>query len=197
MKHFLGICLLSLLLVNGNLFAHHHYENVAEINEEPQMTLIEAVKQQRLQMVKDLIDNGADVNQTDDSGATPLHWAANKGYEAIAKVLINNGAEVDAVDNNFYATPLLWASYDGSLAVVKVLVNNGADVNMVNSMGNTALHNCAIQGYPNIAKLLLKNAIDVSIVNYDGKTALEIAEANGNTGVANAIKNRKTPDEEE
>ena len=43
-----------------------------------------------------LITSGADVNDADDGGATPLHKAAFQGYTEIAELLIANGADVNA-----------------------------------------------------------------------------------------------------
>lgn len=170
----ISIVLISLVVVNG--FSDSFGVNSGiDIQNSAPMTLIEATKQQKVQKVKELLEAGADVNQTDASGATALHWAANKGYEGIAKMLINNGADLEAKDGNFQGTPLLWAAYDGSLAVVKVLVDSGCDVDSQNSLGNTALHNAALMGRPYIAEVLINNGADTTLVNNNGKTALDIA----------------------
>ena len=39
-----------------------------------------------------LIENGAELNQRDMPGKTPLVWAAQEGNEAVAKLLLENGA---------------------------------------------------------------------------------------------------------
>ncbi|VDM73088.1 unnamed protein product [Strongylus vulgaris] len=48
--------------------------------------------------VEYLVKNKADVNAADNSGATPLHWAASKGLERTVGFLLKGGAEVDNVD---------------------------------------------------------------------------------------------------
>ena len=46
-----------------------------------------------------MIDNGADVNAKDNDGGTPLHWRRIENAAEIAKLLLANGAEVNAKNN--------------------------------------------------------------------------------------------------
>ena len=55
-----------------------------------------ATYQQRLDVVRLLIERGANVNQGDNAGFTPLHLAAASGYLEIARVLLDAGADVNA-----------------------------------------------------------------------------------------------------
>jgi ankyrin repeat protein len=50
-------------------------------------------------MMRLLIAAGADINHSDDSGATALFNAAAKGLEATARVLIDAGADVNKAEN--------------------------------------------------------------------------------------------------
>jgi len=80
------------------------------------------VKIGNLDKVKELIENGADVNAKDRSGNTPLHWMACGGYGhiEIAKLLIDNGADVNA-KNKRRITPLDMAKFEGHTEIVKLL----------------------------------------------------------------------------
>lgn len=49
-----------------------------------------------------LLKHGGDVNATDNNYQTALHWAAVRGSIAVADVLLQNGARVEAVDINGY-----------------------------------------------------------------------------------------------
>lgn len=49
-----------------------------------------------------LLKHGGDVNATDNNRQTSLHWAAVRGSIAVADVLVQNGAQVEAVDVNGY-----------------------------------------------------------------------------------------------
>ena len=81
-----------------------------------------------------LLDNGADVNQADNSGLSPLHHAALYGHEAVAVVLIKNRADVN-LTTNLGSTPLHYAANNDYEAVVALLLSNGANANHINNKG--------------------------------------------------------------
>jgi ankyrin repeat protein len=72
-----------------------------------------------LEIVKLLIDNGADVTSKDNMS---IRWASREGHLEVVKYLIDNGADVTAQDN--YA--IRWASFNGHLEVVELLKKHGA-----------------------------------------------------------------------
>jgi hypothetical protein len=49
----------------------------------------------------------------DSYGRTPLSWAAEKGHEAVAKLLLEKGAELETKDTDYGLTPLSWAAQYG------------------------------------------------------------------------------------
>jgi len=57
------------------------------------LKLTEAVKAGNFQAVSEMIDSGADVNQQDEHGWTPLNWAAGKGDVAVVRSLLEHGAD--------------------------------------------------------------------------------------------------------
>ena len=67
-----------------------------------------SVQQGNIQVVKNNIAIGADVNAKDESESTPLHSAAYWGHKEIAELLIAKGADVNAKDD-YGKTPLDWA----------------------------------------------------------------------------------------
>jgi len=126
------------------------------------------------EIVKYLVDKGANVNSQDEVGSTPLHYSAESSLE-IVKYLVNKGAYVNAQNNND-ETPLHLAIEKTSLEIVKYLVDKGADVNTKNEEGLTPLHYACSYGTLEIVKYLVekKNA-DVNSQDYDDFTPLHIA----------------------
>ena len=71
-------------------------------------------------------------------GGTYLHFAAYLGDVDATKVLIENNADVNAVDEEKFPV-LHYAAQDGHVDVAKTLIQNGADVNAVDNIKSTPL----------------------------------------------------------
>jgi len=84
------------------------------------LALIEAAREGNQATAEKLIDSGADVNQGDEQGWTPLNFAAGRGDLAMVKLLIKKGADPFKVgrDNR---TPYIIALAAGRVDVVKYL----------------------------------------------------------------------------
>src|SRR5207248_371903 len=80
------------------------------------------------------------VNAHDRAGATPLHHAAGFGNIATMKLLLEHGADVNAV-NKRKSTPLFWSQYDE--AKVRFLLERGANVNARNVDGRYPIYQAA------------------------------------------------------
>lgn len=108
-----------------------------------------------------LIAAGADVNKKEIHGTTPLHKAALSCHATIVRLLIANGAEVDAKASYPLQTPLHWAARNGHSDIVKMLIESGADVNAKTKNGETPLHLAAHYANAQTVKALLKNILAV------------------------------------
>ncbi len=93
-----------------------------------------------------------------------------KNTKEIARLLIANGADVNARMNNGFSSPVLWvASFFGHKDLVEMLLAKGADVNAKSNVGDTALMAaCNID----VARLLLSKGANVNTKDYVGDTAL-------------------------
>lgn len=91
-----------------------------------------------IDIVKILIDKGADINIRGLYGNTALTFATQSGFVEIVKILIDNGAELNIKDDGGY-TALMYASMDGYIDIAIILIEKGADINIKDGFGNTAL----------------------------------------------------------
>lgn len=83
------------------------------------------------------------INQKNYGGATALHLAARLNKIEIAKILIANGARIDAVDNEKW-TPLMRATLAGNVDMMKLLLQNGAQGDARNSVKETIISQAII-----------------------------------------------------
>lgn len=64
-----------------------------------------------LERIREILDNGdAKATDVDNEGITALHWAAMNSALEVCKLLLERGADVDAVGGELHATPLHWAT---------------------------------------------------------------------------------------
>ena len=163
--------------------------------EEYDSKLLEAAKNGETELVKLLIAAGADVNQADKDGETPLHNAAIFGHAECVKLLLAAGADVNAKGNakvnddndddtwNSYTscTPLIVAVGNDHAECAKLLIAAGADVNMASEDGETPLFWAAYYGRAECAKLLIDAGADVNKAYKDGDTPLYWTASDGLT----------------
>jgi ankyrin repeat protein len=72
--------------------------------------IIEAIQQGQVDRVRKILDADAGlVNQRDESGATPLHYATLAGQRKVVQLLLERGANINSTDGRFGATPTGWA----------------------------------------------------------------------------------------
>lgn len=119
-----------------------------------------------------LDDTKNDMNEGDDHGFSPLHWACFEGRTNIVDMLLNRGSRINAT-NMGDDTALHLACSRGHIDCVHLLLKNKADVNALNEHGNTPLHYACFWGYQEIAELLLAHGAQANVANVDGQTPIE------------------------
>lgn len=116
------------------------------------------------------------VNIRDSDGYTPLHRACYENNQTIARILLENRAEVSALTEQHW-TPLHSASKWNSGECVALLLDWGASVNAVTQGGLTPLHLAASHNaYESLWLLLTHPLIDLTIRNTNNEIAQEIAQ---------------------
>ena len=91
-----------------------------------------------------------------EGSGTALGTAAEGGYLAAVRLLLEAGADVDAPDGNF-ATPLMQAAAPGHIEVVQALLDAGARVDACENGKRTALSFAAYAGNTEVVQLLLRH----------------------------------------
>lgn len=112
------------------------------------------------------------------SAALPLVISFfDKGDDALepAKILIDQGADINATIGGEETAILLAGHVIQDLALVKLLVERGADLNQENDNGDTPLIDAAYNGNIPILEYLLDNGADTSHKNKMGHSALDVA----------------------
>ncbi|MBK7993980.1 MAG: ankyrin repeat domain-containing protein [Blastocatellia bacterium] len=89
-------------------------------------------------LAKEALAAGADPNAKNDTGYTPLIFAADANQEEIIKLLIKANANVNAQDDSG-RTSLMVAAINESNKAIKLLLNAQANVNLADRSGKTAL----------------------------------------------------------
>ena len=140
-----------------------------------------------------LIEAGADLNTTDNSGRTPLINAITSDKVNLAKFLINKACNVNqAIANGDYqgSAPLHAAVGHGEVEVIKMLFSKGAKINSQTKDGSTPLHIAAMCDSEASATLLMQLGADPSIKNQKGQTPSDVAVAAGYTKIAEIISQK-------
>ena len=125
--------------------------------------LHEAVSSNDLRRVIQLIGEGANVNEKNRDGETPLQLAAMSNCVDIAGVLIQSGADLKARDRKGWtALHMATASSQYTAPVAELLIMKGANVNTQSSDNSTPLHTAIMGGDPYKIKLLLQKGVNVN-----------------------------------
>ncbi|KAK7431993.1 hypothetical protein QQZ08_001613 [Neonectria magnoliae] len=134
--------------------------------------LMLAVEYEHNGVIKLLLDAGADPNQKDEAGCTPLCRAT--GEDAV-RLLLNAGADPNVKDKHG-RTPLSRVTDEDA---VKLLLNAGANPNVKPIDGDTPLMSAARLGHEGVFKLLLDAGANPGQKDRDAYTPLLLAAASG------------------
>ncbi len=151
------------------------------------ITAIKIVSATITRFVKAYLSEMGDINAVNREGNTLLHIVSLYGHTEVVKVLINEGANINAVTVEKGFNALHIASQSGHTEVVKVLIDEGADINAVDQEGWNALHMALTQGHTEVVKVLIKEGVDINAIDPNEETALIIASQDNHTEIVKLL----------
>ena len=128
----------------------------------------------RSDVVRTLLDKGADVNAKTRSWRTALHEAAIHGKSDVVRILLDKGADVNAKTRGWW-TALHMAAKSGKSDIVSILLDKGADVNAIRHRYDDCIP-------------LLDKGVRVNKKPDTGGTALSAAISNGHQEVTKLLR---------
>jgi len=152
-----------------------------------------------LDIVKYLVESGADVNQTDNFGCTPLiivfHNSMCAGSAKVIRYLLTHGADPNLYENHG-SSILHTSTYFNDLTMIKSLVEYSTiginiNIDIVDDSNRTPLMVAALKGYGHIVKYLLDHGADAGLCDLTGHTAATLARSRCFYTLADLIESRE------
>ena len=184
-----GWSALSYAVNNGDIeIAKLLLENKAKIKDELLIAIKSPIVESRINMMKLLIDNKANINYTDENGFNPLNIAIESGNMELTKFLITNGANVNSLMQDGVSL-IGYAIAQNNMDLLQMLIENGANVNYTNgdSWANTPLQTASRLGLDNVVRILLTRNADINAVDMNGNTALHTAALNSQLSIVKLL----------
>ena len=148
-------------------------------NPEADKAMFKGIRNGQIEMVKEAIANGANVNTFNINIVSPLHYAVSSSQNDIVKLLISKGADVNFMDmSGKYSrgfTPLIIAVRNNNVEGVRMLLANGADINAKdgNTNGESPLFYSLNSDNIEITKMLIDEGVDLNMRNNKNLTPLD------------------------
>lgn len=155
--------------------------------------LIEAAWAGDVRRARELVADGADVNDKDDSQQSAYLISTSQGYLDLLELTLRNGADVGSLDS-FNGTGLIRAADRGHADIVGRLLRTDIDVDHVNNLGWTALHEAILLGdgsrrYVDTVRLLVAGGADVELPSrHDGVAPIDQARAEGHRTIETTLR---------
>jgi ankyrin repeat protein len=125
--------------------------------------LLSSIRWDRIEVTEFLIRKGANVNPTTELGRTPLIISAIEGNVELARLFLDNDADISIKDKNYKRTALHFAALYGQLDIVAALAEKGANLNEKDAAGKTPLDYASQYGHEKVAKLLKSSGAEGQI----------------------------------
>ena len=137
--------------------------------------IYDACRKGNIELIQKLSKLNLDtINKPNKSGYSPLIIAGYRNQLEAVKVLLELGANVNAISED--GTVLTAACYKSNTELVKILLAHHADVNVKNSAGTTPLMFAIMSENEEVVKLLIKHGADIQAKDNSNKSIIEFAK---------------------
>ncbi|UCC43738.1 MAG: ankyrin repeat domain-containing protein [Candidatus Zixiibacteriota bacterium] len=134
--------------------------------------ILEASRSGDLELVQTILDSDKTaIGMSNDRGSTALHIAVANGHIRIVELLLDLGADLEAIDVDG-DTPLMRAAIGGHSEIFKLLLSRGADAHIKNINKHDILHYAVLGGSVEIIDHTLDMGRDINAKSRDGSTPL-------------------------
>ena len=165
----------------------NHRANIEIAGDAEEWTpLLQAVRDNREEVMRILLRHGANKEAKLKNGNTPLVEACARSHFRLAEILVEAGSRIE-VSNNHQWTPLLFAAHENQLSLTRSLLSRGANKEHKEHNGCTAVHNAVWRGPSETLELLLEHGANPNPMAFNGFTALTRAANLGRYDVVKAL----------
>jgi ankyrin repeat protein len=143
-----------------------------------ELSVFEAAAFGRVDRLRGLLDGDpAQASAFSDDGFTALHLAIYGEQEEAARLLLERGADPNALSVGDIARvpPLGTAAFVRSVPLARLLLDSGADPNGRGEGGFTALHSAAQNGDEELVRLLEERGADPNLATDDGRRPADLS----------------------
>lgn len=166
--------------------------------------IVVTANHRQLGLMQEVINSGADLNDTNTHGDTALILAAYNNYPEVVRLLASHGANLNARGHDG-ATALIWAVKKGYMEISEILLSHGANANLgiqpgyrhqfsarfgtpyPGNVGSTALILATEKGDLPMVNALLKAGADVNATDADCQSALDAAKQRQIENIADVL----------
>jgi ankyrin repeat protein len=156
--------------------------NVIIAQEAAGPSLVQAIAESSIEQIKSMISGGANVNEKNSLGWTPMHAAVRFANIEAVKLILENNADINAQDN-LGQTPLYAAVETGQKEVVDLLISKGANVNITNNNGQNPLSLARMVGLNTIQNVLMQNGAAMPVQENQNQAAPNQEAPGGRRGM--------------
>jgi ankyrin repeat protein len=141
------------------LFLFSSFYLYADMSED----LINALNGKRYLMIRNLLSQGANIEEKDSQGLSPLSLMAKNGNSDMVKLLLQFGANINSIDNRGY-TALHYAVDKGFFNIAELLILNGAETNSISNADETPVYISLKNNDIKMTELLIQNGGELDFI---------------------------------